>query len=133
PQLYHIKTTADFRGPTNDYLYNFNLGQAGIVSRLISSGKEKGLISLNFGYSFNKTSNLNSTTRIQGISNTSSMADYWADASEGLFYGDLEGASGIAYDAWVIDTITGSNGRSFGTVFNNYGDNLSSLYGQNIR
>ncbi len=133
PQLYHIKTTANFRGPTNDYLYNFNLGQAGIVSKLISSGKEKGLISLNFGYSFNKTSNLNSAIRIQGISNTSSMADYWADMSEGLFYGDLEGAAGIAYDAWVIDTITGSNGRSFGTVFNNYGDNLSSIYGQNIR
>lgn len=133
PQLYHIKTSADFRGPTTDYLYNFNLGQAGIVSKLISSDKEKGLISLNFGYSFNKTNNLYSTTRIQGTSNTSSMADSWADMSEGSSYKELKNAEGIAYDAWIIDTITGSNGRSFGTVFNNYGDNLSSLYGQHVR
>ncbi len=133
PQLFHIKNDADFNGSTSDYLYNFNLGQAGIVSKLISTSKETGLISLNFGYSFNKTSNLNSTIRIQGISNKSSMADYWADNSEGTFYGDLNGAEGIAYDAWIIDTITGSNARSYGTVFNNYGDNLTSVYGQNIR
>jgi hypothetical protein len=133
PQLFHAKTTAGFHGSTDDYLYNFNLGQAGIVSKLISSNKESGLISLNFGYSFNKTNNLNSTVRIQGNSNSSSMADYWADMSEGTYFRDLTGSAGIAYDAWVIDTITGTNGQSYGTVFNNYGDNIGSLYGQNIR
>jgi long-subunit fatty acid transport protein len=91
------------------------------------------LVSLNFGYSFNKTNNLNSTVRIQGINNTSSMADYWADISEGTNYNDLSGAAGLAYDAWIIDTITGTNATSYGTVFNNYGDNIGSLYGQNVR
>jgi len=133
PQLFHNNTEANFKGLNRDYLYNFNLGQAGIVSNLISSGGTSGLINLNVGYSFNKTNNLHSTVRIQGNSTDNSMADYWADASYGIYYGDLTGAAGLAYDAWVIDTITGSGATAYGTVFSFYGDNPSSDYGQNIR
>jgi long-subunit fatty acid transport protein len=32
-----------------------------------------------------------------------------------------------------MDTVTGSGGKSFGTVFSNYGDNPTSTYGQTIR
>lgn len=131
PQLFQINTKANFYGSTKDSRYNFNLNQIGIVSNLISN--ESGLISLNIGYSFNKTNNLNQSVRIQGNNTNSSMADYWADASENTSFHDLGGAAGIAYDAWVIDTITGSGGRSYGTVFNNYGDNPPSVYGQNVR
>lgn len=133
PQLFHNKTTANFNGINKDYLYNFNLGQAGVVSNIISGGGTTGLISLNVGYSFNKTNNLNSEIRIEGKETTSSMADYWADASYGTYYTDLAGSAGIAYDAWIIDTITGSGAIAYGTVFSNYGDNPSSDYGQNIR
>ena len=84
PQLYHIKSRSNFHGVSEDYLYNFNLGQAGIVTSLISNNKPSGLISLNFGYSFNKTNNLNSITRIQGTG-TNSMTDSWADASYGTY------------------------------------------------
>jgi hypothetical protein len=109
------------------------LNQAGIVSNIISKNTETGLISLNFGYSFNKTNNLNQSINISGRSSSSSMADYWAGYGEGTHYTDLDGPEGIAYDAWVIDTITGSGGRSYGTVFSNYGDNPPSVYGQNVR
>jgi hypothetical protein len=133
PQLYHIKNSAEFNGISEDYLYNFNLGQAGIVNNIISKTNESGLITLNAGYSFNKTNNINSSTRIQGTSHTSSMADYWADMSLGIYYRDLAGNAGLAYDAWLMDTITGSGARAYGTVFSNYGDNPPSVYGQNIR
>jgi len=133
PQLFHNKTTANFNGINKDYLYNFNVGQAGVVSNIISGGGTTGLISLNVGYSFNKTNNLNSSIRIEGRQTTSSMADYWADASYGTYYTDLAGAAGIAYDAWIIDTITGTGAKTYGTVFSNYGDNPSSDYGQNLR
>jgi hypothetical protein len=132
PQLFHIKTSAGFNGTNSDYLYNFNLNQIGIVSNLISNDKETGLITLNFGYSFNKTNNFNQNILIQGINNSSSMADYWAGVGNGTLYKNLSGAEGIAYDAWVIDTITGSGANRYGTVYNNYGDN-SSVYGQNVR
>jgi hypothetical protein len=133
PQLFHIGTSSNFHGISKDYLYNFNLGQIGIVSNLISGTREKGLVSLNVGYSFNKTNNLNSSITIEGISNTSSMADAWADQSFGTYYTDLAGAPGIAYDAWIMDTITGSGAIDYGTVFSNYGDNPGSTYGQDIR
>lgn len=133
PQLLHNSTSASFNGISRDYLYNFNLGQAGIVSNIISGNGETGLVSLNIGYSFNKTNNFNSSIRIQGNNPTSSMADYWADASNGTYYTDITGAAGIAYDAWIIDTITGTGAKSYGTVFSNYGDNPSSDYGQNVR
>jgi hypothetical protein len=132
PQLFHINSRSNFNGVSEDYLYDWNLGQAGIVTSLISSKKPTGLVSLNFGYSFNKTNNLNSITRIQGTG-TNSMTDSWADASFGTYYSDLTGAAGIAYDAWLIDTVTLTGGSTYGTVFNNYGDSPSSDYGQEIR
>jgi hypothetical protein len=58
------------------------------------------------------------------------MADYWARVSEGTYYQDLRGGEGIAYDAWIIDTITGSGADSYGTVFSAYGENTYSTYGQ---
>ena len=136
PQLFHIKSTADFTGTSTDYLYKFNLNQIGIVSSLVSNNNETGLISLNIGYSYNKTNNLNQSMKIQGVSNTSSMADYWASIGNkdgGTYYKDLKGAEGIAFDAYVIDTVTGSRGKSFATAFSNYGDNPPSRYGQTIR
>ncbi|MCX6255507.1 MAG: hypothetical protein NTV31_13640 [Bacteroidia bacterium] len=132
PQLFHINSTAGFNGNTSDYLYNFNLNQAGIVSNIISNESETGLITLNVGYSFNKTNNLNQNIRIEGESTSSSMADYWARFSEGKHFSDLSGVEGIAYDAWIIDTLIGTGGRSYSTVFSNYGDNPPSVYGQTI-
>ncbi len=68
PQLLHIILQPISTEISRDYLYNFNLGQAGIVSNMISGNGETGLVSLNIGYSFNKTNNLNSSIRIQGNS-----------------------------------------------------------------
>jgi len=135
PQLNYINSTAGFNGTTEDYIYNFNLSQAGFVSNIISNNTKTGLIKLNFGYSFNKTNNFHQSTLIQGINNTSSMADYWAGSASkdgGTKYYDLSGPEGIAFDTYVIDTITGSGGRSYGTVFSNYEDNPPSRYGQSV-
>jgi len=133
PQLFHINSKAGFNGTTtSDYLYNFNLGQIGIVSTLISNNSEKGLITLNLGYSFNKTNNLNQSIRIEGTGTNSSMADYWAGNSKGVLHGDLTGNERNAYDAWLIDTLPGS-ANSYGTVFSNYGDNPASKYGQTVK
>jgi hypothetical protein len=137
PQLFQIKTTSGYNGvSTSGNLSNFNLGQIGIVANLIANSKETGLITLNLGYSFNKTNTLSQNIVIQGVSNTSSMADYWAalgNKGGGTYYKDLQGAEGIAFDTWIMDTITGSGGKSYGTVFSNYGDNPASIYGQTER
>jgi hypothetical protein len=136
PQLFNITTKAGFNGISSDNLSNFNLNQIGLVSSLISNTNETGLINLNVGYSYSKTNNYNQSVRIQGISNTSSMADYWAalgNQNGGTNYHDLTGPEGLAFDTYVMDTITGSGGRQFATAYSNYGDNPPSKYGQTIR
>jgi len=135
PQLFHINSSAGFNGITSDYLYNFNLNQAGIVSNIISNNNETGLITLNFGYSFSKTNNFNQGIRIQGESTSSSMADSWVRDANGWYKDELydEAYFGfLANSTWLIDTLSGS-GDEYGTVFSNYGDNPPSVYGQTIR
>ncbi len=133
PQLNYNSASTGFRGTGSmDYLYNFNLGQIGFVSNIVSKNAGSGLLKLNFGYSFNKTNNFSQSIRIKGINNSSSMADYWAASGDGTNYYDLSGPEGIAYDTWIIDTITGAKPPSYGTVFSNYGDNPPSVYGQSV-
>lgn len=139
PQLAYINTSAAFNGTSSSNLNNFNLSQGGIVFNVMSNHNETGLINFNVGYSFNKTNNLHQSVIIQGVSNTSSMADYWAGLGNsgnngaGTYYKDLQGAEGIAFDTWVMDTVTGTGGKKYATVFSNYGDNPPSRYGQTIR
>jgi len=136
PQLFQIKTTAGFNGTSINNLSNFNLNQIGIVSNLISTSKETGLMSLNIGYSFNRTNNYNQSVLIKGVNNSSSMADYWAalgNQNGGISYNNLSGAEQNAFDAWLMDTVTGSGGKNYATAFSNYGDNPPSKYGQTVR
>lgn len=134
PLFSNFQTTARFNGKAINNLYNFNLGQIGVVSKIVSNSE--GLMTLNVAYSYNRANNLGQSINIHGVSNSSSMADYWAalgNQNGGTNFHDLGGAEGIAFDAWVMDTITGSGGNHYGTVFSNYGDNPPSIYGQTVR
>ena len=135
PQLFHIRTTSDFKGINTDYLYNFNLNQAGLVANILNKNKESGLVSLNFGYTYTMKSNLNQNGLIKGVSNNSSMADYWADISTGYFkdqlYDNVADAD-LAYWAGLIDTLPGLR-KEYGSIFWYYGDSASADYGQTIR
>jgi len=135
PQLYHIKTTTDLNGISSDYLYNFNLNQAGIVANIINNKKESGLISLNFGYTYTMKSNLNQNGLIRGVSNNSSMTDYWADVSAGYTKDELidyVADADLAYWAGLIDTIPGYD-KDYASIFWYYGDSAFADYGQTIR
>ncbi|MGA1977330.1 MAG: hypothetical protein ABSG89_05670 [Bacteroidales bacterium] len=136
PQLFHFSSSATYNNTTaDDYIYNFNLGQIGFVTTLKKNNSGSGLVTFNFGYSFNKTNNLNQSIVITGISTNSSLADYWADESKGYTKDQL--ASNVpdaylAWDTWVLDSLPGSN-NSYGTVYSNYGDNPPSVYGQTVK
>lgn len=135
PQLDYISATAGFHGNTSDYLYNFNLGQVGFVSAIRMGRKEDNPLKFNFGYTFNKTSNLHQTVRIEGINNSSSMADYWADNANrginndytGTYYQQLTGPEGIAFDTYVIDSIPGRGGQFYSGSFSKYGQTVTRL------
>ena len=135
PQLYHIKTTSDLNGINSDYLYNFNINQAGIVANIINNKNESGLISLNLGYTYTMKSNLNQNGLIKGVSNNSSMTDYWADISNGYYKDELYenvADADLAYWAGLIDTIPGYD-RDYASIFWYYGDSAFGDYGQTVR
>ena len=136
PQLFHISSAASFNGSaTSDYIYNFNLAQAGIVTNLIDNNAESGLISLNFGYTYTMKSNLTQNGLIKGVSNNSSMTDYWADISAGYYKDELYdyvADADLAYWAGLIDTIPGYD-RDYASIFWYYGDSAFGDYGQTIR
>ncbi len=133
PQLMYNNTSSLFNGTkTNDYMYNFGLPQIGIAGCLISNQNSTGLVSLNFAYSYNQLNNYNENITMSGVSTNSSMADYWARISQGTNYSNLTGGAGIAFDAWVMDTVAGSGGKSYATTFSHYGDSTYSKYGQTI-
>ena len=131
PQLFHINTLANFKTKSReDYLYDFNLPQLGFVVNLINKNSGTGLMSLNLGYSFNKTNNYNQTIVIEGTGDQSSLADYWAEYNNGYILDDMSSDAYIGWRAFVIDSVAGYNNQ-WGTVYSGYGSE-ASLYGQNI-
>ncbi|MGD0582034.1 MAG: hypothetical protein ABR974_03710 [Bacteroidales bacterium] len=133
PQISYNSANSTFNGTkTSDYRYNLALPQIGIVGCLISHDRTSGLVALNFAYSYNAVNNYNANITMSGVSQNSSMADYWAKSSQGINYTNLTGGAGIAFDTWIMDTISGSHGNTYGTTFSHYGDSTTSKYGQTI-
>ena len=131
PQLYYNTTSSVWNGSkSKDAASLFNLNQIGIVSNIISTNNEKGLVNLNIAYSYNRTNNFTENITISGISNNSSIADSWASMANGYTKNDLD--KWAAYRTHLIDTLPGKN-TSYGTVFSQYGDNPYSTYGQQIK
>jgi len=136
PQLFYINTISNFKSNSaEDYIYDFNLSQAGVVINLINKNSESGLVTLNVGYSFNKTNNFNQSILIEGIGDKSSMADYWSEISEGFYSDELESYvpdAFLGWKTWVIDTLPGYFDL-YGTVYSNYGEDPESTYDQRIK
>ncbi len=134
PQMYYNNSLSKYNNTeSSEYAYKFNLNQAGFVYPLVNKDNTDGLSGLNFAYSFNRTNNFNVNAIIRGVNNNSSMADYWASIVSGVYYTDIDGAPGAAFEAWVIDTIDGSGGYEYATIFSEYGLNTNSTYGQSVR
>lgn len=134
PQMYYNNAFTEYNNTeATEYAYQFNMNQAGFVYPLVQRDNASGISGLNFAYSFNRTNNFNSNTVIRGVNTSSSMADYWADIASGVYYTDLDGGPGAAFEVWLIDTLSGSGGFDYATTFSQYGENTNSTYGQSIR
>ena len=133
PQLFYNNTSSLWNSSqSKDFSYVFNLGQIGIVSNIISNQKDAGLVNLNVAYSYNRTNNFNENITISGISNNSSMADYWVSRANGNTKMDMPDDAWAAYQTYLIDTLSGSN-TSYGTIFSIFGRDPFSTYGQEIK
>ncbi len=115
---------------TNDSYSGLSLSNAGFASTM-SPGGSSAIKGLTFAYSFNRTNNFYRHSVIDGISNDGSMTDFWAMQASGLRTKELEGPVWMAYDAWLIDTVSNYLDE-YGSIFENYGASVP-LYGQRIK
>jgi hypothetical protein len=108
----------------------FYLGQIGVVSSF-GTGKSMGLSNLSFAYTFNRTNNYYRNSLIDGINEDGSMADFWALQGSGFRTNELSGAPWMAYEAYLIDTLSGYFDE-YASIFSYYGDGVPT-YGQQVK
>ncbi|MCU0460628.1 MAG: hypothetical protein MUF36_01235 [Bacteroidales bacterium] len=126
PQLFNFRSQSNFNGNnTEDFLYDFNLGNAGIVLNLKNNQSTTGLVTLNFGYSYSRNNNFNESINIDGKSEGSSLLDHWAEKIDGivdtLLEDNIEAADAyLGWYTWLLDPVYGTN-DTYGTVYTNYG------------
>ena len=132
PQMYFNNSESEFGRTGQDYAYNLNINQFGMVLPLSKGNGSSGLVSLNLAYSYNRTNNFYENAVIRGVLESSSMVDYFMGYAQGTHYTELSGGEGIVFDTFMYDTINAA-GDTYASVFSNYGNDANSTYGQNVR
>ena len=131
PNVMFRNLNTDYLGYDTENSYSdFDLGQIGLVSA-INIGNGSGLTGLSIGYTYNRTNDFRRYSLIDGISETGSMADYWALAAEGTNTWDLGSAPYMAYEAWLIDTLPDYY-TEYASIFSYYGES-DPVYGQQVK
>jgi len=131
PMVLFRNLNTDYNGfDRDDNFSGLNLGQIGVVSSF-STGKTSGLSNLSLAYTFNRTNNYVRNAVIDGISDNGSMADFWALQAGGYRTGELDGAPWMAYEAFLIDTLSGYLDE-YASIFSYYGDDIPT-YGQQVK
>ncbi len=109
---------------------NFGLGQIGFVVP-VSLGSKSGLSGISLAYTYNMTNNFNKSFTINGISDDSSIADYFASRADGTNTWNLAESSSLGYMGYytyLTDTVSGSF-TDYSSIFSYY-DEQEYAYGQ---
>ncbi len=123
PALYWNNTTSDYLGNSyTDEKYNLNLGNFGFIFNN-KTGKERGWISTNFGFGYNRLNNFHNEIFMGGIQNSSSYLDNFVYYADDLPAEDLDPFyEQLAWDTYMIDWDENNN-----EYFNDFAD---AGYGQ---
>ncbi len=116
PSIFFGATSSLYNNESReDYKYNFNLGNLGLVTvlynrRLVKDDKSEkkpaGWLNCQFGFGINRINNFNNRVLIEGPSKTSSLLHNYLDYAQGIVPGDLNSFdAGIAYDTYLLDTL----------------------------
>lgn len=123
PSLFYNKSKTNYNGnEAVDYKYDFNFGNIGFVSTYKSDREENDWKSTSFGIGYSRTNSYDNNILIEGVNNNSSMIDYFANRAYGYKSNNLDSyMEGLAYNTWLIDTITGSP-TQYKNLYANYGE-----------
>jgi hypothetical protein len=152
PSFFNQKTTSDFKGTMlDDYKYNVNFNNAGIVLAYYEPETKNAWKGIAFGFGYNKLNNFNNRISMSGKNTDNSLLDLYIgdaqgagmdtsamdpfstqlalysgaifmDTSNGIFYHHLQGAYGEEQSKSV--TTSGSMGETVFSLGGNYNDKL---------
>ncbi|MEI6348434.1 MAG: hypothetical protein WCP69_10860 [Bacteroidota bacterium] len=114
PSLYYSKNVNTYNGvESEDYKYNFNIGNFGMVFNAplstIASDKPQWK-SVQFGFGMNRLANYNNHIAIEGNNNSSTIMDVFASKAYGLNPVDLDPYDTyMAWDAHLLNRDTDTN------------------------
>ena len=130
PVIFFRDLNTNYNGFNSDDSYSgLALGQMGVVTSFDVGSS--GLSNLSVAYSFNRTNNYYRHSVIDGISDNGSMADFWALQADGYRTSELDGASWMAYEAYLIDTLPNMFDQ-YASIFSYYGE-TDPAYGQQVK
>ncbi len=121
PSIFSQTTTSNYNGVTaDDSKYNFNFGNIGITGTFFNhqlKDGEKGWVSGHVGFGYNRTNNFHNRINIEGANSTSSLLDVYLGQANGLDFSKLDQfSSGLAFNTYLIDTVSGDNRKYYSPV-----------------
>jgi hypothetical protein len=152
PSFFNQKTTSDFKGNMlDDYKYNVNFNNAGIVLAYYEPETKNAWKGISFGFGYNKLNNFNNRISMSGKNSDNSLLDMYVneaqgvggdtsamdpfstqlalysgaifmDTSNGIFYQHMQGSYGEEQSKSV--TSSGSMGETVFSLGGNYNDKL---------
>lgn len=152
PGFFSQKTTSNFKGNRlDDYKYNVNFSNAGIVLAYYEPETKNEWKGIMFGFGYNRLNNFNQRTSMYGKNNKNSLLDIyladaqnsggdtsgmdpfgtqlalstmaiWRDSASGMYYHHMQGIYGEEQSKQV--TSSGSMGETVFTLGGNYNDKL---------
>ena len=122
PNLVFNNTQSDFMlNKYSDYRTNFNINNLAYVSAM-KTGANKGLVSANWGFNYNRINNYHYNTNIQGINNSSSYTDVFAAGSNGNSIEQLNPyRERLAWETYSINS-TDTVNKLYESALKNYGE-----------
>jgi hypothetical protein len=128
PSFYKEKSESNYLGrATSDNKYNFNFGNAGAIFtyRLTRNDSSRGWKNWNFGLGYNRINNFHAASTYEGINNNNSLLDSYVERVSGTDYSHVTDNfpfdAGLAYQTYLIDTITGDPSHYYSAI-QNYGE-----------
>ena len=118
PTIFSQSTSSTYNNVTGDNSkYNFNFGNAGITGTFLNHNLkdgEKGWVSGSIGFGYNRTNNFQNRINIEGANAASSLLNVYLGQANGINFNKLDQfGSGLAFNTYLIDTISGGNGSNY--------------------
>jgi len=126
PSFFMGKTKSEFNNTlSEDYQYNFNIGNIGIVWVSERNNNENSIFkNFQFGFGMNRLNNFNNRMLMEGFNDKNSLIDTYVYNANGIPYQNIENDTYGAYAfdlnlAWwtfLIDTLDGSTDQYRGAL-----------------